>query len=276
MPNGKGYTVTFDGIASTDELPELIVARVRRKLLGKTRAVMREVAGRTGAWQFGEKRGLKTIILECSAITEKDGNSNPFPIPRREFLTRLAAWVDKEGFRKLVISDEPDRYYLATLVGEPDLDEWRDLSKFDLEFGAEPYPYEDAISNTAFSVTDNVAHPFAFADEVLAYPIVEIQAVGGNIGGFTLIFNGYRMDRTSDIPSGNVVTISSLSYTASPGTNTDTDLSGDFDPLTVEMSSVSGEFPVLIPGVTQSLTLTKLSGTATGANISITWRKRYP
>lgn len=271
MPNGKGYTITYNGVPSTD-IPELGVELVRRKMFGKSRDVLREVAGREGAWRFGEKKGLRGISVDAYILAPS------FPVPRRETLVQVADWVDVEKFAPMVISDEPDRYYMAILASDVDIDEWRHLGKFRLDFLAEPYAYDLTISEEEFSFgMGSVPVTFPVPDKLVGYPIVEVTATGGSLAGFTVHFNNYSLFYEGVVPMGESVTISSLSYVVMTGPNTDTELQGNFDPDSVSMVDVSGTFPAIVPSLgDQYIDLEHGPGsTAVTADVRVLWRRRY-
>lgn len=270
MPLGKGYTLTYDGVASTT-LPQLIVEKVTRKMTGKNRDIYREVAGREGAWRFGEKKGLRSIVAECAVV------STGFPTTRRADLVAIADWLDKGGFKKLIISDEPDRFYRAILANEPEIDEWREWGKFSLEFTAEPYAYDNTInlrtfSHTVGTPTDN----WTSTGKVITYPVVDITAVGGSLTSVTVSFNGDIITYGSTILSGQSISINSIGYVVVTGVNGDTDLVGDFSTFAAAMSDVSGTFHHINPGVNNFITVTAgVGSTATSMTSNVRWRERY-
>lgn len=269
MPSGSGYEITFDEVSSTT-IPEFICHRVMRTLGGKRRTVYRDVPGRAGAWVFPEKPGPRKILVNASVLADS------FPVTRRDALVRVADWLSKEGMKKMVIGDEPDRFYLATLTDEPDIEEWRHLGKFDLDFTADPYAYSVDISTEVFSLSPGgSAHTFTIPDGVDVYPVIELTPTGGTLGDFTLIVNGFQLVNSGEIAAGATWTVSSLSYITVEGPNTDTELQGIFNPDTVSMPGITGEFPVLLKDeATQSVALST-GGSASSVDVVISWRRRY-
>lgn len=268
MPDAKGYTVTFDGVASTT-FPNLICEKVTRRLVGKDRSVVREVAGMEGAWRFPDKRGLRTIVIDMAIV------SDGFPTLRRDDLRAIADWVDKQGFLKLVISDEPGVYNLAFLANEPDLDEWRELGVFSLEFSAMPYTYDDTISTDTLALVPDVASTWVSTESIPLYPVVELTPTGGDLTGFRLDVGEFSLTYNELLSSGDTVTISSLNFTVSYGVNTDTDLTGEFILLDLNMVNVFGTFPVVIEGNNDVMVAPMGGSTATGITLNTYWRPRY-
>ena len=132
------------------------------------------------------------------------------------------------------------------------------------------------ISTEEFSLTPGgSAHTFTMPDGVDAYPVVELTPTDGTLSDFTLIVNGFQLVNSGEIASGDTWTISSLSYITIDGPNTDTELTGVFNPDTISMPGITGEFPVLLKDeATQSVALS-LGGSATNVDVVISWRRRY-
>lgn len=275
MPNGKGYTITFDGVSSTT-IPEFMCHTVSRSLLGSNRSQIRETAGREGAWYFPEKRGLRVIKIQASVLTTLVGGS--FPANRRDAVTRVADWLDKPGFKKLKISDETGRFYKAALTTEVDVDEWRHKGTFELEFIAEPYAYDDNIATESFSLNKTgTPHTWTMAGSLDTFPVVELTAVGGNLTSVVFTTNGYIMVLSQTLLSGATITINSINFTTALGTNTDTELDGSFDAGTIAMIGVGGQFPILLgapPFGIQGMS-TVATGSATSIGMVVRWRRRY-
>lgn len=271
MPLGKGYTITYNGIPSTD-FPAFGCEVVKRTMFGKNRDVLREVSGREGAWRFGEKKGLRSIKVEAYILADS------YPIERREDLVEIGDWLNvPQGFAPLIISDEPDRYYMATLANEVDIDEWRHLGKFTLEFLADPHAYSLDPHSVDLEMESGIPELFVVEDRINAFPIVEITPVGGVLQGFTLNFNGFIMVYTAALAEDQTLTISSLSYTVTSGASTDIQLTGAFSPETIRMVDVSGEFPaILADNENQEVTLDYgVGSTATSVDMTVSWRRRF-
>lgn len=270
MPDGKGYTITFDGVASTT-IPEFICHRVRRGAVGSSRTEFKLIPGFEGAWVYPEKRGPRRITIEASVLAPT------FPGGRRDAVTAVADWLDKPGLRSLQIGDETNRYYMAVLTSEMEVDEWRELGKFSLEFTALPYAYSTSISTQSLSLVPNAAaSTFTIPDGVDAYPVIElaVPSGGGDLTSFDLVVNGRTLSYGNPIVAGNTITISSLAFVTIAGANPDLTLTGAFDPNTVAMNNVSGQFPILHAATTQSVRLLT-GGSGPTVTATIKWRRRY-
>lgn len=263
-----GYEVTWDGDPSS-AFTNLYIRTMRRRMVGELRDVRMPVPGRDGAWLFSERRGMRAIVAECTLHAP--------PSSRHDDLVAIADWLDRQGERKLVVSDQPDRYWLASLAADPDPEEWRSLGKFTLEWSAQPYAY--AVSTSSQSVTaagsaSGVdADSFAIADDVQAYPEVEIRPLDGALTSFTLSTNGSSLEWAGAVSSGNRITVSSISYTVVTGASVDYELTGEYNAINLSMAGVDGEFPLFQPGtVTWEL---DWEGTATNIAVEFRWRRRY-
>jgi len=266
-----GYILTF-GSESSSAIPEVIVTKVERRLLGGARDVWTEVPGREGAWLFAEKRGMREVTCSVAVVGASTGD-------RRDAVEEVADWLDTTDQRRLIVSDRPDRYWWAKLAAPPDVDEWRQMAGtergFPVSFLALPYAFSTTLSTHSFSVTAaSGVDTWTPADTVDAYPVVEITAVGGTVVGFTLDVNGDTLTYTGTVTTGNTVTASSVAYVLTTGVNTDTELTGALDYGAVTMADVSGVFGRIVVGA-NTVTFTKTAGTATSVTVALTWRRRY-
>ncbi len=229
-------TFNLGGVESST-IPGLLVTRVRRSLVGALRDEFMDVPGRSGFVLFSEQPGRKRIVLSMHI---EEGTFDQ----RRAAVRELADLVDVAGLANIVISDEPDRFHTVRLASNPDPDEWLVSAGFDVEFAAEPYSQSLTPEQLLITTFPGVA---ANPGGVIAVPVVQVTATG-NVDGYRLTFGDFVFEDTASIAPGATKTINSISYTANTGTSTDTNLDGTFDPLTLEMAGISGDFPLLLPG----------------------------
>ena len=261
-------TFTYDGTSSTT-IPELLVTRVRRPLVGNRRDDFVEIPGREGFWLFTEKAGARTITVEFDLLAADFAS-------RRSAVIDLANLLDSPaGMAKLVISDEPDRFHRVRLASAPDPDEWLLGAAFSVDFAAEPYAYAIAPSSESWTATSGVAHTFTPTDKVYGIPELELTANGGTITSLVVTVNGETLSYalgSKGLVAGAKLTISTLAYVLTLGASTDTDLDGTFNPDTLDMSLTSGDFGYVMPG-SNSVTITR-TGTATTIGAVLRWRRR--
>ena len=263
-----GYVVTWDGDPSS-VFTGLYIRTMRRRMLGELRDVRVSMPGRDGAWMFSERRGMRVITADCTLVASPDA--------RHDDIVSIADWLDRQGERQLIVDDQPDRYWMASLSSDPDPEEWRALGKFTLEWAAQPYAYAVAtssVSATASGAASGIdGDSFNVPDDVQVYPEVELRPRNGTLTAFTLDFPGSSLTWAGLVASGNRMTVSSLSYTVVSGASVDTDLTGVYNVLNLDMSLVDGEFPLLQPG--DNTWQLDWDGTATRVDIEIRWRRRY-
>lgn len=263
-----GILVTWNGVASST-IPELVCGQVTRDLLGAQRGTFVPVPGRAGSWFFPEQPGRRKITIDCFV------EGATFPSGRRDAVTAVADWLEVAGEAVLILGDEPTVFYNAVLLTAPEVNEWREVGQFTLEFSAEPYSYDLSSTSYTWHPTSGVELDHDFDLSAQVYPVIEITPTNGsNISGFTLVTNGKTLTYNTQVNNGDTVTINSIGMAVLAGTSDDTYLTGAYDPIDLLMSGVTGSFPVLLPGI-NDLTFTKLGGDSTTFTITIFYRKRY-
>ena len=260
--------VTWNGVSSST-IPELVIGKVTRQLLGEARGTHKTVPGREGAWFFPEKRGLREITLECFVEAASLGTD------RRDAITAVADWADVETEARLIISDEPGVFYEAVLVRPPSPDEWREFGVFDLVFLAQPYALATTVTAHETSGDADFTETWDAGLEVPTYPVITVTPTNGTITSFELTVNGQTLSFTGVIADDQTITINSISAVVTEGVNEDTELTGAYDPNTAIMSGVSGVFPVLLPPSDNSYHFQVLAGTATAVTVEVIYRLRY-
>lgn len=253
--------VTFAGTDLSDAVPAAIVTRTTRRLLGERRDTYDYLPGREGSTIFAEKPGDRILSVDITIV----GSSLAL---RRSAVRALAGWADSDVRENLIFSDESDRYWEAKLDNAPDPSEWLLKGDATLDFRAGPYAKAVTLSSSTFSASAAGASAFNIEDEVDAWPVIEVTAVGAMAEGFTLTVNGTALVYATALANAATVTVSSISYTVSTGANTDTDLTGAFVVADLSMAGVSGDFAVLVPGENTI----EIDHAAT---VVIHWRRRY-
>src|SRR5688572_12035014 len=260
-----GYVITWDGQLSTT-IPGIVIQKVSRNVFGKVRDKRTEVPGKDGDILFTERRGNRRIFAEGVIVSA--------PADKRAIIADyLAEWLDKSGYRQLKFDDQPDRYWEATLNVDPDPDEWKSLSRFQIEWSVKPYAYAISVSEECITATNGATMPLSIVDTVDAYPVVEITPINGDMDGFTFSINGNQLTYAGVVPQGTTITINSLNYTVTNVALLDTELTGVYTPGTVFPADVSGDFPYLQEG--SNPWVLSWAGSATLVRVCISWRRRY-
>lgn len=266
MPLGKGYTVTYDGVASTT-IPSFICHRVRRQLVGSRRTSFESIAGMEGAYVFPEEPGLRSIEIDASVLVDEVDTEL-----RREALRSVAAWVNKFEMKKLFISDEPGKYDMAIFNGDADPDEWRQKGSFKLPFMCEPYSYQEELQHEDATAAGTSVDIVIDVDGTAPRsPFIVEMTAAGTSAFQSVTVNGRTWTRTTSLSALGIVTFNTKAGVMLLGANTDTDLQGTFDPDDVSMAGGSGRPPYLVPG---SNTIT-VAMNHTGFSVDVWWRGRY-
>lgn len=266
-----GLDIDWNSISLNAVFGECYVQQVRRRLIGGVRNQRVQIPGRDGSFVFEERRGTRMITADVVLVSGAI-------VGRRDDLVLIADWLDYTGESRLILSDQPDQFWLASVVTDPDPDEWKRTGKFKLEWEAQPYAYALDISSEAMAPTggpsggvDNSS--FSIPDSLDAYPEVTITPSGGDIVSLTWRLNGTEITWGGSLPAASVLNISSLSDTITTGVSDDTQLTGAFDPLDVSMAVSNGAFGMLQPGI--NTWHFSWAGTATTVNIVVRWRRRF-
>ena len=263
----SGHVVTWNGVSSVT-IPELVCGKITRKLLGSHRGTFLEVPGRDSAWYFSEERGRREITIECHVMATTFA-------ARRDAVTAVADWLDINQQAELTLGDESGVYYQAVLLEPPDVNEWREAGVFDLIFSAEAYSYAATVTELLVPMVDGVADSADFDLLAPVYPVIEVTPTNGTSStGFVLTVGTDVLVYTGITAMGATVTINGVALVVLAGTNDDTNLTGVYDPVFSLMGAVSGQFPVLLPGAGQFLSITS-TGTSTEFDVNFIYRKRY-
>ena len=260
--------VTLNGSPSSTAVPELLVVAVRRELLGARRDVFIDVPGKPGSYAFAEEPGDRFLRIEFDILGDSFED-------RRDAVRRLAEWADTpSGTVPLAIDDEPGRYSEAMLTGGLAVEEWLVRGSGELEYRVGPYSLADVATTETIALSGSPdSASFSAADEIIAYPIIELTPTNGTLTSFALDLNGDTVSWSGLVLDDQTVTISSISVTITQGANVDVNLTGTFNVEDLDMADADGVFPLIVPG-SNSLDLS-WTGTATNVTVEITWRRRY-
>lgn len=262
-----GKTITWNGVSS-DGLTGVIIGQINRGLIGRPRTTLMEIAGKSGAYVFPQKRGTRIITAEVSISTAAGDDHD-------DAVEAFADWLDVENEAKLKIGSS-DRYYLGVVRDAPEPEEWRGLSQFQVAWECQPYAYADNVSEEIWTASSGTNHVWDAGITIPVQPVVLIKPTNGTLTGFTLSGNGYTLTVTFvNVASNNYVNVNCIIPAVLYGPNDDVNLTGAFDPADLAMAGTSGDFPWLIPGASNQLTFTKQGGTATSFEITTQYRKIY-
>lgn len=255
-------TISLDGISSSS-IPELVIEDVTRQITPAIRDSYRDVPGRSGSWLFEEEAGDRGLSVRFAAVGETLA-------ARREAVREAGAWLygDGLGRRKLIVSDEPDRFVWAKLSNVVESEELLARGRFSASFRTSPFALSTAISSETLTGSDSIVLPTTGGLAAYFEPSIEVTSTGANPDGFSIDVGGIELAYGAAFPAASVVTLSAISSTVTTGADADTELDGTFDGSALAMTSVSGDFPILRPG-TNVVTITG------SVSAVFRWRERF-
>lgn len=123
----------FKGISSENYF---VVEKVYRSLLPPVENASLKIAGKPGAYHQKTKLGIRKHDFVIRIREENIDNLN-------DAIRTIAGWLFSDQPAELVLNKEPDKYYLAILDGETDLEEIVRIGKGTLSFISEdPLAYD--------------------------------------------------------------------------------------------------------------------------------------
>ncbi len=134
----------------------LVCKSVKRPLLPAVKVRRVELTGISGVYDFdkdGNEYDMRSITMKIQYI----GTSY------EELRTRarqIAAWLSTATWAKLRIHDEDDKYYLAKVTEEIDLDSLWESGTADIEFDCQPFAYSVDEKVEEFEVHDLLNYEF--------------------------------------------------------------------------------------------------------------------
>lgn len=131
--------VIFNNTNSKADL-ELITSEVKRPILPPFRKKEIEVLDKDGTYDFGGNTYDKRIIEVTFSVIDKN----------RKYLTlkarKIASWLSSKVEKQLIFSDEPDKFYLAKIYNNVDLERIVYAGTFTVIFECQPFAF--LIDNT--------------------------------------------------------------------------------------------------------------------------------
>lgn len=135
---------SFNGIEA--ESFNLVCRSVKRPLLPAAKIKRVELAGTSGAYDFDGKE--YTIRQVTMRVTYLGKNFQELRTRAR----RIAAWLGVNVWAKLIINDEPDKYYLAKITDEIELESLWESGTLDITFDCQPFAMSVNETHISFPV----------------------------------------------------------------------------------------------------------------------------
>lgn len=122
-------------------LPKYVkVTDIKYSILPPIENQTEKVYGRAGSYDFGTELGEKVIEVELMIIAD---NQNDVLKKAREFST----WLYSKELQPLILLDEPDKQYMARVIGDTDVSELYRTGTATIKFLA-PSPYAESIAES--------------------------------------------------------------------------------------------------------------------------------
>lgn len=258
---------TFNGQTSVDN--DIIVTRIQRPILPTLRRRKLVIAGKDGAWDFGNNTYEESqILVECELIN---------PLSKRALIRALALWLSEKG--QLSFSDEYDKYYAGRLYDTFTEEIDGVVGRFALTFEVDPFAYsilkttdevllgddiplgsDVSLGNSENYIFDITGPGSLDIDNFGTQSIRPTIIIDGSIDDITISVNGKSLTYTGPISSQELI-LDGANYLAElDGVNVLDDLTGDID-----------DFLTLQPG-NNTVTIT---GTNLNCNIQFEFRPLY-
>lgn len=263
----KPRTITFNNQISSDL--EIIINKIRRPILPALRPKKLTVGSMDGAWDFGNnKREEITISIDCTI---------PNPLDKTALHRLIAKWLSIKSY--LIISDEPDKYYIGRIYDVVSEDVDGPIGTFTLEFICDPFAYDTTSSTDEVLLGDDIplgsditlGNSNNYMFNITAPDDVIIENVGtrdirptiiinGSLDNITVAINGKSLTYSSPI-SSNILIIDGENY------NVEVDMVNKLSEITGDID----DFLTLYPG-NNTVTIT---GSNLNCTVQFEFRPRY-
>lgn len=142
----------YNGIASQSF--KCVGRSVSRPLLPTKKQKRTELVGASGVFDFaGSEYELRPIKMRIIYV-----GTNYFELRSRA--RSIAAWLSYEDYAPLIMDDEPDKYYLAKVTSELNLDHFWESGTVEVEFDCQPFAYsveEQTVNISSGGSFNNIA-----------------------------------------------------------------------------------------------------------------------
>lgn len=246
MINFNGYDLSKD----------IKVTEIVRPILPPSFLTTSKVVGRSGDFFYYKQPGSLDILVKF-ILVEKN------PLFLRSKIRSLAEKLDTEEPKRLIFSDEPDKYINAIIKDNTSLSETLSVGRGEINFYC-PDPYWYAIQDDVIISDSPGVLEFTRKGTADSYPLIEIQ--GRNTGSITI-----ENDDTLMVYNGELKENETLYLDSDLLTGYIIDSSGNTRSVVDKLSNL--DFPVLKKG-------RNFLGIITGdgltiSNIKISCRSRW-
>ena len=217
---------SFNGVESSSF--DLVCKSVKRPLLPAVKIKRVELPGSSGAYDFPDHE------YETRLVTMKIQYIGTSYEELRTRARSIAAWLSTNIWAKLIINDEPDKYYLAKVTDEIDLDSLWESGSAEITFDCQPYAY--AVTEEDHTTTATGAKNFVLTNpgtREINYRSPQgskfLITVTGSFTTLSLSLNGKTLNYTEAVASGTVIFANIELEATLGGVNKFDKLTGDID-----------------------------------------------
>ncbi|MCY8048443.1 phage tail family protein [Bacillus haynesii] len=155
---------TFKGETSKDN--GLIVREVASAILPTVNEKTVEIPSRHGGLDYGRTYGMRQIDFTVGIKGESDEDL-------RLKMRRLAKWLNSRTLQPLVLSDEPDKQYMARVTGDTNLSPLFRYEEATVSFLV-PDPFAEDIQSTAVTIPGGETTPINVAGTAETFPVFTV------------------------------------------------------------------------------------------------------
>lgn len=243
----------FNGLES--DIFGLICKSVSRPLLPSVKVNRIELQGMSGASDFNsDEYDLRKVVLGIIYVGD-----DYFEL--RERAREISAWLSTGDWRRLILNDEPDKYYLAKITKEINLKSVWESGRADLEFECQPFAY--SLDEKIVNATCNGSLNLQFDNEGTRkinyrspFGSKFLMTLTGSWTNLSISLNGVTLTYNKPASSETLIIDNYELEVSQNGSNTFLNLGGDID-----------QFFEIIPGTNNLL----VSGVGVNATVTITY-----
>jgi predicted phage tail component-like protein len=231
---------------------KLVCKSVKRRLLPALKVKRIDLPGTSGVYDFDDNE------YSLSVLTMKIQYIGTDYMELRTRARSIAAWLSTSTWAKLILNDEPDKYYLAKVTGEIDLQTLWESGTADITFDCQPFAYSliEQILVVPLALVPTIYEFVNPGTRLINYKSPQgskfKMEVVGTFTTLTLAMNGRTLNYTQ--ASNGTVTIDNVEMEAVLGAvNKFSVLSGDIETF---LSVVPGNNTLSIGGTDLNITIT--------------------
>lgn len=240
---------SFNGTESSTF--NLVCKSVKRPLLPAVKIKRVDLPGASGAYDFYDNEySIRQVTMRIVYLGEN----------YEELRTRarsIAAWLSTSNWAKLIINDESDKYYLAKVTSDIDLESLFEAGIAEIIFDCQPFAYAVTEKKEEFNVNVltnyNFVNPGTRRIDYKSPPGSKFKiTIDGSWSTLSLAMNGKTLNYT-EAGNGILIFDNIELEVALGGVNKFSKLTGDYDTF---LKIIPGDNTLTIDGSDLSLAVT--------------------